>query len=192
MSFLLDIIEVPESHTGAALARAFQAMLKRFHLEHKVGDPHVTLCLSNCDLHQILAFNGDNATSNDTQTAELEKKNNSFTISNHVRCFNHTIQLSAKALLKPFAKCISAVADNDDDMPGLDDIEDDDDDEGVDGDDKDDEDEVTLGVGDDTDDGIDEFEALSEEEKGKVLEETAAVKETISKVSVSLYDISCP
>jgi hypothetical protein len=37
MSFLLDIIEVPESHTGAALARAFQAMLERFHLENKVS-----------------------------------------------------------------------------------------------------------------------------------------------------------
>jgi hypothetical protein len=77
-------------------------------------------------------------------------------------------------------------------MPDLDDIEGEDEDEGGDGDDGDDEDEVTLGARDDTDDGIDEFEALSEEEKSKVLEETAAVKETISKVSVSLYDDSFP
>jgi hypothetical protein len=36
MAFLLDIIEVPESHTGITLANAFQAMLKRFGLENKV------------------------------------------------------------------------------------------------------------------------------------------------------------
>jgi hypothetical protein len=36
MAFLLDIIEVPESHTGIMLANAFQAMLKCFGLENKV------------------------------------------------------------------------------------------------------------------------------------------------------------
>jgi hypothetical protein len=36
MAFLLDIIEVLESHTGITLANAFQAMLKRFGLENKV------------------------------------------------------------------------------------------------------------------------------------------------------------
>jgi len=38
MSFLLDIIEVPESHTGAALGKVFQAMLERFGLEKKVSE----------------------------------------------------------------------------------------------------------------------------------------------------------
>jgi len=37
MSFLLDIIEVAGSHSGAALRNAFQAMLKRFGLEKKVS-----------------------------------------------------------------------------------------------------------------------------------------------------------
>jgi hypothetical protein len=36
LAFLLDIIEVPESHTGVALARAFQNMLETFGLEHRV------------------------------------------------------------------------------------------------------------------------------------------------------------
>jgi hypothetical protein len=36
LAFLLDIIEVPESHTGLALARAFQKMLGTFGLEHQV------------------------------------------------------------------------------------------------------------------------------------------------------------
>jgi hypothetical protein len=37
MSFLLDIIEVPESHSGATLGKAFQTMLERFGLEKKVS-----------------------------------------------------------------------------------------------------------------------------------------------------------
>jgi hypothetical protein len=37
LAFLLDIIEVPESHTGVALALAFQTMLKTFGLQHRVS-----------------------------------------------------------------------------------------------------------------------------------------------------------
>ena len=111
------------------------------------------------------AFTGDNATSKDKQTAELEKKDNSFDLANHVRCFNHTIQLSAKALVKPFTTCISSVTSDDDEMPLLEEIND-----------------------EETDDGVDELEELSEDERTKFLEETAAVKETITKVSnVKLY-----
>jgi len=36
LAFLLDCVEVPESHTGPALARAFQKMLKGYGLEKKV------------------------------------------------------------------------------------------------------------------------------------------------------------
>jgi len=37
MSFLLDIIEVPKSHSGAMLANAFQKMLECFGLKKKVS-----------------------------------------------------------------------------------------------------------------------------------------------------------
>jgi hypothetical protein len=37
MAFLLDIVEVPESHTGVALALAFQRMLKTFGLQDRVS-----------------------------------------------------------------------------------------------------------------------------------------------------------
>jgi len=37
MSFLLDIIKVPELHTGAALTNVFQAMLEHFELKQKVS-----------------------------------------------------------------------------------------------------------------------------------------------------------
>ncbi|KAF8877777.1 hypothetical protein BD779DRAFT_1415663, partial [Infundibulicybe gibba] len=56
---------------------AFQKMLVEHGLEQK-----------------ILAFNGDNATSNDTQTDKLDQLPNSFNRINRVRCFNHTMQLS--------------------------------------------------------------------------------------------------
>jgi len=37
LAFLLDIIEVPESHTGVALAQAFQKMLETFGLQDRVS-----------------------------------------------------------------------------------------------------------------------------------------------------------
>jgi len=37
ISFLLDIIEVPESHSGATLRNVFQAMLECFGLSKKVS-----------------------------------------------------------------------------------------------------------------------------------------------------------
>jgi hypothetical protein len=37
MSFLLDIVEVPESHSGATLRNVFQSMLECFGLENKVS-----------------------------------------------------------------------------------------------------------------------------------------------------------
>jgi len=36
---------------------------------------------------------------------------NSFQEENHVRCFNHTLQLSAKALLHPFNPALGKAAD---------------------------------------------------------------------------------
>ena len=37
LAFLLDIVDVPESHTGVALAQAFQRMLETFGLEDRVS-----------------------------------------------------------------------------------------------------------------------------------------------------------
>ncbi|KAG1737875.1 uncharacterized protein EDB91DRAFT_1037028, partial [Suillus paluster] len=58
------------------LARAFQKMLEYFGLTQK-----------------ILAFNGDNATSNDMQTMKLDQLPNSFAKENCAHCFNHMLQL---------------------------------------------------------------------------------------------------
>ncbi len=45
LAFLLDIVDVPESHTSVALAQAFQRMLKTFGLEDRV-------CLFSDIMHQ--------------------------------------------------------------------------------------------------------------------------------------------
>jgi hypothetical protein len=85
LAFLLNIIKLPKSHTGATLMHKFQAMLMRFYITQK-----------------ILAVHANNASSNNTQTMSLANLNNSFKEENHVRCFNHTMQLSANDLIAPF------------------------------------------------------------------------------------------
>jgi len=37
MAMLLDLVEVPRSHTGASLAEAFVDILQAFKIENKVG-----------------------------------------------------------------------------------------------------------------------------------------------------------
>jgi len=161
-------ILVHQSHTGASLAKAFQNMLARFNLTDKV-----------------LSVTADNATSNDKQVTALAAMDNSFDEENHVRCFNHTVQLSAKALIKLFNVGMSSkksAEDGDDDlevesdMPGLEDIE-----EEVQEEDEAGADEAEEG--EDAEDDIDELAELSASERDKVMSETATVREAVSKVS---------
>src|ERR1700733_14392078 len=110
-------------------------MLERFGLENK-----------------ILTFNGDNASSNDTQATALDGKKNSFSADNRIRCFNHTIQLAAKALLRPFYSRVTKEAGDDDtadEIPDLVDYDDEDDDDN--GDDDDDDGDGNEDDGDDID-----------------------------------------
>jgi hypothetical protein len=37
MALILDVVEVPKSHSGITLANAFSDILKEFGLEHKVN-----------------------------------------------------------------------------------------------------------------------------------------------------------
>jgi hypothetical protein len=125
-----------------------------------------------------LAFNADNASSNNKQATELHKKNNSFDQSNRVRCFNHTIQLAAKNLLKPFTSCLTASPDDDegDAIPDLEEFNDSDDDDSSEG---------SVGYDNEfEDDGdVSELERLGDTEREKILAETSVVRQTISKVN---------
>jgi hypothetical protein len=149
------------------MAHAFQNMLLRFGLAEK-----------------ILSFNADNATSNDTQTTKLAALDNSFEEENRVRCFNHTIQLSAKELIKPFnpGMTTSNQACSDDDGTPLGDADDPRADTDTDEDEEDAEDDVDDV--DDIDNLIDEIDMLSEEEREEIVADTAVVRETVVKVTL--------
>lgn len=153
------------------MATAFQGMLEQFGLTEKIH-----------------AVNADNATANDKQTTKLDALPNSFQEENRVRCFNHTMQLSAKSLLAPLNPAISQKATQDDEMP-----EEDDDQPLPEDDAEDDEDnkEEDVEEEEDEDDGINELEELSEDEQVQVLEDTAEVRKTVTKVSYHKADIHC-
>jgi hypothetical protein len=169
-----QILTTLQSHTGVAMANTFQKMLVQFGLTQKIH-----------------AVNADNATSNDTQTTKLDQLDNTFDKDNRVRCFNHTLQLSAKALLKPFNIGLSGKMTDDDDEITQDDdgilatFEDDEEGE------EDKEDKEEADNEDDEDDNIDELEALSEDEQKRVLEETAAVRNAVTKVSGKCLPFHC-
>jgi hypothetical protein len=122
----------------------------------------------------------DNASSNDTQTTTLASLNNSFNEVNRVRCFNHTLQLSAKTLLQPFnASMSSATAASDEegmveDLPTLEEPDDEEDDESS----------ALAGCeeADDPEDDINELDTMSGAEWDEVLEDTAVVQHAVSKV----------
>ena len=143
------------------MANTFQAMLKHFGLTEK-----------------ILAVNADNATANDKQTTKLATLDNSFEETNWVQCFNHTLQLSAKALLVPFNTAISGKATHDSKVLEEDNVDESlpevkqDDDDGDDGD----------GNSNDDDGGIDEFQELSQGEQVQIIESTADVHVTVTEV----------
>jgi hypothetical protein len=137
-------------------------------------------------MEKIQAVNANNTTSNDMQTIKLTQLDNMFKEENRVRCFNHTLQLLAKSLLKPFNTALSASAANDDaapqdvdnDKPAV--YMDDEDERGQEG-----EEEEEGGVEDDIeDDNVDELQALSRDERERVLGETAVVCESVTKVHI--------
>jgi hypothetical protein len=130
--------------------------------------------------------NADNASSNDTQGETLAKMPNSFVLDHRVRCFNHTLQLSAKTLLRPFNAGLGKAPEAEDGNPNdIDDIVDsdiDDSDEGSeDGNDNDNEDHVILDM-DDANDDIDELDALDEHAREKLMADTAGVREVVTKL----------
>lgn len=129
-----------------------------------------------------MAFTGDNATSNDKQTDMLHALPNTFDELNRVRCFNHTMQLSAKALLKPFSSAGSTENDSetdnsDDDMPALQAIDDEVEEDDIDEDEDEDE--------DDEEEEEDPLGALNDEEREMLMNDTEAVRTTLNKVRLS-------
>jgi hypothetical protein len=126
-------------------------------------------------------MNADNTTSNNTQSTALADMANSFVLEHHIRCFNHTLQLSAKTLLRPFNTGLGKVTEDHDtnDVDDLLDLESDN--EGDNEDDNEDDNDNFLDE-DDVDDGIDELDELDEDVQEKVMADTAAVHKVVTKL----------
>ena len=144
---------------------------------------------------KILACNYDNAASNDTQVVELARLPNTFDESNRIRCFNHTLQLSAKTLLKPFNVALASGSNNrseysvleleevNDEESAEDGSDNNGDNDGDDNDNDNDSDlDYALNFGDE-DDGVDELEMLPSGERVDILEQTSDIRDAVTKVS---------
>ncbi len=121
----------------------------------------------------------DNASSNAIQVTALYGLENSFDKANRVRCFNHTIQLAGKVLIKPFNVGMGKAEDSENstsDSPSLEMLNQDDD---ID-------DDGDTGLPDDRDVEDDDKEILSEEEHSSIMADTLEVRETVSKVRLHL------
>jgi hypothetical protein len=98
------------------------------------------------------------------------------------------LQLSAKTLLKPFNSALSGKATEDDEMAIPEEIEDSDgllmlEDEGE-GQDEDEDEVMDHDDKEDKDDGIYELAELGEDEQTRLLEDTAAVHQAVTKVRI--------
>jgi hypothetical protein len=140
--------------------------------------------------NKVLACTMDNASSNDTQMAALGNMSNLIDLDHRIRCFNHTIQLSAKALLQPFNTPTTEdrfededdVDNNDDelDVQATGNVQDDD---GLEEDDDDDDDDDSHGL-DNGGDSDDPLASMDKAEKEALLADTQDVRSTLSKVCI--------
>jgi hypothetical protein len=101
-----------------------------------------------------------------------------------VCCFNHTLQLSAKALLHPFNTVLDKVADSDEGLEDADAIFDDDDDESDDNETKEGDGLLNISDEDDSDNEVDELKELDEEMHKQLIVDMETVHQTVSKVFV--------
>ena len=129
----------------------------------------------------------DNTSSNDTQVAALVAMPNSFELDSRVRCFNHTLQLSTKALHCPFNAGLGDVTEESannvvDDLSSMEDDSDDDDNDDNDNDDSNSNSNNNQDVlEDDVDDGMDKLDNLDADTREELLADTAALCQMVSK-----------
>lgn len=136
--------------------------------------------------YRLFAVVTDSASANDAQVLELgNNPSNSFERRHHVRCFNHILHLTARALLSPFTRAIpSDPATTTDDLPAIleDDEENNDELENI-GDDGEE-------AGEDDEDDGDAVEALAEADQAALLGATVEVRSALTKVCLRIHPLS--
>jgi len=170
------------------LVKAFDAMLSRHGLADKVctamwiSGPWLTTYAN-----YILAVNADNVISNDRMITDLDDMPNAFDEVNRVRCFNHTLQLSAKTLIRPFNAGLSSSKVGDVDDVDSDDNGDGDGEEGdgEEGDGEEDSGDDQEGPKDYAEDDADVLADLDPYERAALMEDTATVRAVVTKVHLT-------
>jgi hypothetical protein len=114
---------------------------------------------------------------------------NSFQEENHIHCFNHTLQLSAKALLHPFNPALGMAADVDGNG-GQDDLLDMGDEDGEDGDKDKDKDNDFPDIPD-ADNNIDELDDLDMDSHKQLIADMMIVCTMVSKLHQFSFSIIC-
>ena len=182
---VLDIVQVPVSHTSVNLAQVLTRVLNNFGISDKVS-AFTQVNVNYLSLHiQILLMTCDNATNNDTMVAELAHRLPEYSVVNHSRCFLHIINLVAKSVVKQFdeAAQVAAAIDvevEDEVEPGGnadDDVEEEDDS---------DPEMENTDPGDPEKDWVDEHLYLGQEERVTLNEVTHPVRHVLSKVTITL------
>ncbi|PPQ83573.1 hypothetical protein CVT26_004003 [Gymnopilus dilepis] len=178
ISLILDLVEVPKSHTGVNLAIAFANVLKDFGLSEKA--------------YQVLSITCDNATNNDVMISELEHLLTGFSKVNHTRCFLHVNNLVAQTFVRQFdAPKAVTITDPDDPNHELYDLA-----VNLDIEEKETEEALLKDLAegevferDDMDGWEDEMAALSQAEREVLLESLRPVKVLLAKVSAKLGQV---
>ena len=102
ISMLLDLVEVPMSHSGVNLAATFAKVLEEFGISDKVWLQLNKNKKTDC-FTQILGVTADNASNNDKMIEHLAALIETFPgAANQTRCFAHILNLVAKSVLRQF------------------------------------------------------------------------------------------
>ena len=126
----------------------------------------------------------DNASSNAIQVAALYHLKNLFDKANRVRCFNHTIQLTGKVLIKSFNAGMGKAEDGENSISGASSLkvfnEDDNDNNNNNGD---------AGLSKDSEVEDDDDEILSKEEHSSLITNTLEARKMVFKVYLGFFSV---
>lgn len=99
---LLDFIELPCSHSAKNMAEALAKTLKEYGIDGKVSK-NIIENENKANVPKVISITCDNASANTAMFPALVPKLPNFRGKKaHVRCFSHSVNLTAKGVLRPF------------------------------------------------------------------------------------------
>jgi hypothetical protein len=103
-AIVLDVVELPKSHTGDNMAEVIAAIVSDYGIGGKVSiDQLRQRIATHLFTIQVLNITLDNASNNDRLIKKLPELVQSFAgEAAQVRCFNHVINLTARMIVRQF------------------------------------------------------------------------------------------